>query len=219
MASPCKRRERTEKTGINFPVPCQGKWKANSCIVAESTYFSLSAYLSINLPLSQVHASVSIALLTWLSLEKATNAPTEKGIAKMWSKGSYLRCCFVSFCLWKLHSSLQWKQIIALLTKPMPGKALPLLVLWNFFENKSSPLGEENFETFRFSLLSFENGKYVYDIFIRKCDYSVRRREMWSQTRFGRDKVCSPLWGACFLHQASFLPPNPFFPLPSLSDI
>lgn len=55
--------------------------------MAESIYFSLSAYLNINLPLSQVHASVTVALLTWLSLEKAANAPTEKGIAKMWSKG------------------------------------------------------------------------------------------------------------------------------------
>lgn len=80
-----KRCEHTEKTDITFPLFCQGKWKANSCIVAESISFWWSAYLNTNVPLSQVHASVSIMLLTWLSLEKDTDAPTSKGNRKMWS--------------------------------------------------------------------------------------------------------------------------------------
>lgn len=82
---------------------------------------------------------------------------------------------FVSFCLWKLHGSFQWRLIIALIAKWMPEKALPLLHRVEFFENRFSPLGKENFETFWFSLLSFENGKYVY---LGMCDHSTLRRHV-----------------------------------------
>lgn len=117
------------------------------------------------------------------------NSCTVNRIVRMWSMNSASNAfLFVLFCLWKLHSSLQWKLTQLLLQSGCQRRLYLCFILWEFFENKSSLQGEENFEVFRFSLLSVENGKYLYDIYIRKCNHSVMMKKgildkIWKGTK------------------------------------
>ena len=92
---------------------------------------------------------------------------------------------FCLFCLWKLHISLQWKLTQISLQSGWYRRLYLCFILWNFFENKSSPQGEENFESFWFFLLSVENAS-ICVIFTQESVIIWLLREMWYWTKFRR---------------------------------
>lgn len=106
-----RRWDTTEKTGINFLFLCQGKWKANECVFAESISFWLSGYLNIKLPPSGSCLWVCVTLLTLLSEEKVRNTPTVNGVEKMWSMELLHQ---MLFCLF--HLPLKTAQLITVET-------------------------------------------------------------------------------------------------------
>lgn len=111
-----------------FSIPLSRKVKGKQMHYSWKHNLLLIKWLFKYQRLNQAHASVSITLLTLLPKEKARNSPTVNGIEKMWSMELLHQELLCLFHLpWKLHSSLRWKLIIALITKWMPEKTWPLL--------------------------------------------------------------------------------------------
>ena len=146
-----------------------------------SICFWLSVYLNITPPLSQAHASVSVTWLILLSKGKVGN-----GIGKIWSMKSVLDA-FLFILPLKTTQLITGKLTQISLQSGWYRRLYLCFILWNFFENKSSPQGEENFESFWFFLLSVENAS-ISVIFTQESVITWLLREMWFWTKFRRQQ-------------------------------